>query len=59
MIFEVLTGKRYKRTRPDIRAHELLADVLDWLDDMIAKAQAEDPRERFEDAGGYWLLVQL
>ena len=49
-LFEMLTGKRYKRVRPGTPASSLRGDVQPWLDDVLARALAEDPWDRWESA---------
>jgi formylglycine-generating enzyme required for sulfatase activity len=51
LLFEMLTGKRYKRVRPGTRLNSLRADAPVWIDDVAIRALAEDPWERYTDAG--------
>ncbi len=51
VLFEMLTGTRYKRVRPGTLPSALRAEVPRWLDGVVAKAVAEDPWERWHDAG--------
>ncbi len=51
MLFEMLTGKRYKRVRPGTRVRELRTDVPQWLDEVVWRCVQEDPWDRYEDAG--------
>jgi serine/threonine-protein kinase len=52
VLFEMLTGKKYKRYRPGTRTGELCVDVPRWLDDVVARALMEDQWERWQSAGG-------
>jgi formylglycine-generating enzyme required for sulfatase activity len=58
VLFEMLTGKKYKRYRPGTRASELRAETPAWLDDLVAKALAEDLWERWQ-TGGEMLAAAL
>lgn len=49
--FELLTGKPYKRVRPGTLVSSLRADIPPWLDQVLSKILAEDPFDRYEDAG--------
>jgi formylglycine-generating enzyme required for sulfatase activity len=51
VFFEMLTGRRYKRHKPGTRAGTLRPEVPGWLDDIVARALAEDPWERWQTAG--------
>lgn len=51
VLFEMLTGKRYKRMRPGTKPSALCAEAPAWVDALVAKALTEDPYDRFEDAG--------
>ena len=51
VLFEMLTGQRYKRHQPGTRVSALRPDVPPWLDDIVAKALEEDPWQRWRDAG--------
>jgi serine/threonine protein kinase len=51
LLFEMLTGKRYKRVRPGTRLASLLGEMPAWLDEAASKCLAEDPWERYADAG--------
>ena len=48
-LFELLTGKAY-RTAANARVRTLRPDVPQALDDLVAKALAPDPFDRFHDA---------
>jgi len=50
VLFEMLSGKRYKRVRPGTRASSLRPEVPPWLDEVLAQALAEDPWERYQGA---------
>jgi serine/threonine protein kinase len=51
LLFEMLTGQRYRRVRPGTGPSSLRPEVPSWLDDLVAKAVAEDPWERYQSAG--------
>jgi hypothetical protein len=51
VLFEMLTGKRYKRVRPGSKPSALRPEIPHWVDALAAKALAPDPFDRFEDAG--------
>jgi len=50
VLFEMLTGKRYKRVRPGTQANSLGREVPGWLDGILARALAEDPWDRYQEA---------
>ncbi len=50
LLFEMLTGTRYKRVRPGTLPGALRAEVPRGLDGVVAKALAEDPWERYAEA---------
>jgi serine/threonine-protein kinase len=50
VLFEMLTGRAYKRQRPGTRAIQLRPDAPTWLDDVVAKALAADPWSRWQSA---------
>lgn len=50
VLFEMLTGKRYKRVRPETAASALRREVPGWLDTVVARALAEDPWNRWQEA---------
>ncbi len=50
MLFEMLTGKRYKRVRPGTRVGDVRGDVPAWLDEVVARCVQEEPWDRYEDA---------
>jgi serine/threonine protein kinase len=50
ILFEMVTGKRYKRMRPGTRASQTKNDVPSWLDDLLVRALVEDPFDRYESA---------
>ncbi len=52
ILFEMLTGQRYKRVRPGTKASDVRSDVLAWLDGVLAQALMEDPWDRYETAAG-------
>ncbi len=45
-LFEALTLQKYKHLRPGTRVSQLRPDVPGWLDELIARMLAEDPRAR-------------
>ena len=45
-LFEALTLQKYKHLRPGTRVAQLRPDVPGWLDELIARMLAEDPRDR-------------
>ena len=52
VLFEMLTGQKSKRYKqPGTRAGSLRAEAPSWLDDLVAKALAEDQWERWQSAG--------
>jgi len=51
VLFEMLTGKRYKRVRPGTRVNALRLEVPAWLDEVVARCVVEEPWDRYEDAG--------
>ncbi len=50
VLFEMLTGQKYKRYEPGTRASSLRADVPDWLDDLVARALPENQWERWQSS---------
>ena len=50
VMFEMMTGKRYKRYRPGTRPSELRPGIPGWLDDLVVRAMAEEPFDRWPDA---------
>ena len=50
VLFEMLTGKPYKHQPPGTPAGSLRLEVPAWLDDILAKALAENHWERYESA---------
>lgn len=50
VLFEMLTGQRYKRVRPGTKASSLRPEVPGWLDKVLAKTLAEDPWDRYQKA---------
>ncbi len=50
VLFEMLTGRRYKREwRPDLKAADLRSDLPPWLDELVVKALREEPWRRWRD----------
>ena len=58
VLFEMLTGKPYKRVRPGTPASSLRAEVPSWLDEVLAKALADEPFDRYEDASVIMAALQ-
>jgi eukaryotic-like serine/threonine-protein kinase len=58
ILFEMVTGKRYKRMRPGTRASQTKDDVPSWLDDLLVRALVEDPFDRYESAGEMLAALQ-
>jgi formylglycine-generating enzyme required for sulfatase activity len=50
ILFEMVTDKRDKRMRPGIRASQVKEGAPAWLDDLLVRALAEDPFDRYENA---------
>ena len=50
VLFEMLTGKRYKRVRPGILPSALRSEIPAWLDETLARALQEDPWDRYTSA---------
>lgn len=46
ILFEMLTGRRYKNQRPGTRAGAMRSDTPEWLDDLLARLLAQDPNAR-------------
>lgn len=53
VLFEMLTGKRYKRFKPGTRASTLRSEVPGWLEKVLAKTLTEDPDARYQDAAAF------
>ena len=49
-LFEAMTGQRYNLVKPE-RVSDFREDVPPWLDELIARAVAENPRDRWRDGG--------
>lgn len=50
VLFEMLTGNRYKRFISGTPARSLKKTVPPWLDDILAKALKQDPADRIQTA---------
>lgn len=50
VLFELLTGQRYRRVKPGTPVSAQRAGTPDWLDSVLAKALAADPWERYQSA---------
>ena len=46
LLFEMLTGRRYRNVRPGTRVRSLREEVPPWLDDLLARMLAQNPAER-------------
>jgi len=46
VLFEMLTGRNYNYLKPGTRASELRQGLPDWLDDLLARMLADDPKDR-------------
>ncbi len=51
VLWEMLTGKRYKRFQPGTPPSQERVDVPAWLDQVVMKALAEDAWNRWSSAG--------
>ncbi len=51
VLFEMLTGQRYKRHQPGTPVSALRPELPPWLDEIVSKAVQEDPWRRWRDAG--------
>ena len=58
VLFEMLTGTRYKRVRPGTPASSLRGDVQPWLDEVLARALDEDPWDRWESAAAMATILE-
>jgi serine/threonine protein kinase/predicted MPP superfamily phosphohydrolase len=58
VLFEMLTGRRYRDVRPGIRPSELRPDLPRWLDRVLSKALAIEPSERYQDAEEMLLALE-
>lgn len=58
VLFEMLTGKKYKRYQPGTRASSLRSDIPDWLDELVARALREDPWQRWKNGGAMLAALQ-
>lgn len=50
VLFEMLTGKQYRRLMPGTRASELRPAVPSWLDRVLSRTLAENPSHRYQSA---------
>jgi eukaryotic-like serine/threonine-protein kinase len=50
VLFEMLTGQRYKRHRPGTPASKVRPEAPAWLDEAVSRLLLEDPWERLGDA---------
>lgn len=51
VLWEMLTGKRYKLHKPSTPPSQLRAQVPAWLDEVVMRALAENPWTRWQSAG--------
>ncbi len=51
VLFEMLTGKKYKTVEPGARPGQLRAGVPAWLDEFVVRATAQQPQGRWRDGG--------
>ena len=49
VIFEMLTGQKYKRVRPGTKAIDIRPDTPEWMDEILAKTLSSDPWERWQN----------
>ncbi len=56
-LFEALTGRPYRHLPPGTRAATLCPQIPLWLDDLLARMLAQDPRERPQDAQAFLDLL--
>ena len=57
VLFEMLTGSKYKRVRPGTTAGSLRPETPAWVDAVLAKTTAEDPFDRYSSAAD--MLTEL
>jgi serine/threonine protein kinase/predicted MPP superfamily phosphohydrolase len=50
VLYEMLTGKQYRRLTPGTRAAKIRPDVPEWLDEVLAKALSENTWDRYQSA---------
>jgi serine/threonine protein kinase len=50
VLFEMLTGEQYEHGAPCTKANEIRPEVPEWLDEILVKALAEDPLDRYPTA---------
>lgn len=50
VLWEMLTGKRYKRYKPGTLPSQTRSEVPSWLDEVLARALAEDAWDRWGEA---------
>jgi hypothetical protein len=58
VLFEILTGRNYNYLKPGTRASELRPDTPDWLDNLIARMLADEPKDRPWDGAEAAKLLQ-
>jgi len=58
VLFEMLTGKPYKRVRPGTKPSALRSEVPAWLNQELAKALHEDRGERWQSAGEFTIALE-
>ncbi len=50
VLFEMLTGKPYKRVKPGTKPGQMRSEVPVWLDGVVVRALEEDPWTRWQSA---------
>jgi serine/threonine protein kinase len=50
VIFEMVTGQRYKTSETSLQWNSLRQDVPDWLNKLVRKALSNDPKDRYQNA---------
>lgn len=58
VLFEMLTGRNYNYLKPGTRPSELRPDLPDWLDNLLARLLADEPRDRPWDGAEATELLQ-
>ena len=46
ILFEMLTGRLYKTQPPETHLRDMRPDIPVWLDELVARMLAEDPKQR-------------
>jgi serine/threonine protein kinase/predicted MPP superfamily phosphohydrolase len=50
VLFEMLTGKQYRRLTPQTRTTQIRPGVPEWLDEVLVKALSENTWDRYQSA---------